>query len=123
MLGSQTQNPNARLSVATAPHARRMRRRRVDIRWAHRDIHPANVLLETRQAILGSTQEAGQALFAFAHPLSKLDELKARHFTFVGRQARITRSLTALHQPVVPVLSNDDWHWLDEHSDLENEFE
>lgn len=124
MLGNQIQNIDLGAGSTVLVHSRRMRRRRGDVHLLiHRDVHPSNLLAPGQQAILGSAHEAGHILFGFAQRLSKLDELKARQFKSIGRQTRITRSLTALHQPIAPVLTNADWHWLDKHSDLENEFE
>lgn len=40
-----------------------------------------------------------------------------------GSRDRVEQSLAALHQPSSFHLTAEDWHWLDENSDIENEFE
>jgi len=123
VLGTQHQH----ITIGTQSHgssrARRTRRHRGEAYFAHRDLHPSNVLIFEQTSLLASTQQPIQALFMFGRPLNKLDELKSRRFTSVGRQARIAQSLAALREPNAIHMTQGDWQWLDAHSDIEDEFE
>ena len=88
----QAQNPDILNQSRPMPvaHSRRTRRHRNPLvlnQWAHR--------FSLRQGLVGS-----QVLFeitpVLAHPLSKLDEVKSRKFSAIGRAERIERSLSAL---------------------------
>jgi hypothetical protein len=72
---------------------------------------------------LGGAQSPFEAPPVFERPVSKLEELKRRKFTVVGRDERIAQSLAALREPVATQLSVADWRWLDDHADLEDDFE
>lgn len=55
--------------------------------------------------------------------LTRLEALIAKKFTAVGREERIARSLAALHEPAAIRLTEEDRRWLDENSNIEDEFE
>jgi len=116
----QAQNPDIlKQSRTTAgPHSRRTRRGHRSgpalTQWGRR------LLFGQR---LGGAQVSFEIRPAFERPVSKIEELKMRRFTVVGREERIAQSLSALREPGAVQLSDADWHWLDEHADLENEFE
>jgi hypothetical protein len=62
---------------------------------------------------------AGQEKYS----LRKLNALKKRRFTPVGREERIAKSLAVLREPHSIRLTAVDWHWFDEHSDIQDELE
>jgi hypothetical protein len=72
---------------------------------------------------LGGTQSPFEFVAVFERPVSKLEELKRRRFSVVGREERVAQSLDALREPAAVQLSVADWQWLNEHADLEDEFE
>jgi len=119
---SQVQSPDFpnQLRPTIPPHSRRARRGHrgglSSAEWWHRFSFPS------RQG-LGGTQVPIEITSTFERPLSKLEELKARRFTAVGREERIARSLAVLREPIAVRLSEIDWQWLDEHTDIEDEFE
>src|ERR1700733_14248634 len=72
--------------------------------------------------LLGGEQNAWLPLVL--PPVSnKLQELKAQKFTLPGREERIARSLAALNEPTLIPMTRADWLWLDENSDVEDQFE
>lgn len=53
----------------------------------------------------------------------KIEFLKKRHFTDQGREARIAKSLAALEQPNPIQLTREQWIWIAETLDSEDDFE
>jgi hypothetical protein len=98
---------------------RRWRRRSSEVRPSNREPQ----LSYLGASSLGNSQERSEALFTAPRHVSRLDRLKALRFTPFGRRDRVEQSLAALHQPSSFHLTAEDWHWLDENSDIENEFE
>jgi hypothetical protein len=54
---------------------------------------------------------------------SKLEALKRRRFTPEGKAERVARSLAALHQKVSIQLTPEEWRWIAEDPDVEDQFE
>jgi hypothetical protein len=123
VLGTQHQRITIGMQPHVSPRSRRARRHRSEVYFAHRDLRPGNVLIPEQTSLLAGAQQPNQALFIFGRPLNKLDELKTRRFTSIGRQARIAQSLAALREPNAIHMTQGDWQWLDAHSDIEDEFE
>ncbi|HKP13191.1 MAG TPA: hypothetical protein VJZ91_13820 [Blastocatellia bacterium] len=55
-------------------------------------------------------------------PRSGLEELKKWRFTPEGRDERIARSLAALNRPASIRLSPDQWKFVAEDADIEDQF-
>jgi hypothetical protein len=123
VLGTQHRSINIGTQSHGSSRSRRARRHRSEAYFAHRDLHPSNVLIFEQTSLLAGAQQPIQALFMFGRPLNKLDELKSRRFTSVGRQGRIAQSLAALRDPSALQMAQGDWQWLDAHSGIEDEFE
>ena len=123
VLGTQHQNTNFGTQSHVSPRSRRTRRHRGEVYSVHRYLRPGNVFIAEQTSLLAGAQQPNQALFIFGRPLNKLDELKTRTFTSVGRQARIAESLAALREPNAIHMTQSDWQWLDAHPGIEDEFE
>lgn len=124
LLGSQSESLDRPRGIAVSLRIGPLRRRR------HRG--PQIVIPPGHsQGLLGNRnmQESwvlnriSDLLSASNGPSSKLEELKARTFTLTGREERIARSLAALTRPSAIQLSEQDWEWLDENADLEDDLE
>jgi hypothetical protein len=122
-LGTQNQNPVPAPLSGSASHSRRRRRRLGEIYVGHRDLKSKSFRLFQQSAFLAGSQKSFENAFVALHQINKLDRVKALRFTAFGRQARIEQSLAALHQASTFHLTAEDWHWLDENSGLEDEFE
>ena len=122
-LGTQNQSLLIMPTSGTSSHSRRRRRRLGDLYVVHRDRKPRNFVVIEQGSLLLAPQRTPESVF-LTHPhISKLDRLKALHFTAFGRRNRIQRSLDALHKQSTLHLTVEDWHWLDENAALEDEFE
>jgi hypothetical protein len=115
------QNPAAVDQHRVLAHSHRGRR-------GHRYALPSNyghgMPVALREQMLGGTQSATRAAGAHVRrALSRLEELKARRFVVIGRDARIARSLAAVRQASAIQLSRADWQWLSQNADLEDQFE
>lgn len=121
MLGTEHQNipylPANRTGVRISRKPK-TRWRRGPFVTIHRDLRPENALLG-----LGGAQVIIHVTWKNEKPMSKIEQLKARKFTPLGKQERIARSLAVLQQPGAIQLSQDDWHWLDANFAIEDEFE
>jgi hypothetical protein len=102
-------------------HSRR-RRRRIEAR-------PRNLAsLESglrwlQPPKLGASQTAFLAGVSYAPHVNKLEELKSRRFTALGREERIARSLAALQQQSTIQLTPIEWQSIIENSEIEDDFE
>jgi hypothetical protein len=72
---------------------------------------------------LGASQATFPSSVAHAAYVNKLEELKLRRFTALGREERIARSLAALHRQSTIQLAPIEWRSVVENSDIEDEFE
>ncbi len=119
----QAQTPELALPTVSLSHSRRARRtHRVVGQWGFLGLYES--FLRVGQAAgLGRPQMPSQTLRANDLPLSKLEQLKVRRFSTIGREDRIARSLAALREELPFQLTAADWQWLDEHSDIEDDFE
>jgi len=72
---------------------------------------------------LGASQTAFLTSVSYAPHINKLEELKLRRFTVLGREERIARSLAALHQQSTIQLTPIEWRSIVENSEIEDEFE
>ena len=125
LLSSQKQSLQGQAWPSLSGHSRRIRRgRRAESIRVHGPAFEFDGLLgNTRMQLLLRVQIPAVRIPAPRLPLSKLEELKVHRFTLAGREERIARSLATLQDPGAIQLSQDDWRWLDENSDIEDEFE
>jgi hypothetical protein len=123
LLGSQHQI----FPLASGPylfsHSRRTRRgRRGDLLRSQPDLRPGAILGNKEIQTVEASRNFFTVMLNFHTPPSKLDELKAHKFSLAERPQRIARSLSVLQQPGAIRLSEEDWRWLDENADIEDEF-
>jgi hypothetical protein len=122
-LGMQSQNLVAPPLSGSSSHSRRRRRRLGEIYVGHGELKSKSFTIFQQTSFLAGSQKPFEQAFVAPRRINKLDRLKALRFTSFGRHARIEQSLEALHQPSTFHFTMEDWHWLDENSDLEDEFE
>jgi hypothetical protein len=111
--------------AVASSHSRRTRRlHRGAGKGVAVQIHPGHEFVPLERVDgLGGAQIPSGTLVVFSRPLTKLDKLKARKFTPIGREERVAKSLAALREPPPIEMTAADWRWLDEHSDIQDELE
>ena len=57
-----------------------------------------------------------------AGPTEKLRRLKSTKFSPEGREGRIARSLAALRQPITIHLKPEEWSWIADELDIEDQY-
>jgi len=124
VLGGQNQGLQSQVGLSYATHSRRSRRKHhADGLRISTQYSSGGLLGNYATQLLGTSWELIFLMSPPGTPLSRLEELKARKFTTANRGERVARSLAALQQPGAIRLSEEDWRWLDEHSQIEDELE
>ncbi len=80
------------------------------------------LLANYEMQVTGTVRDYPVSRLASKRPLTKLEELKARHFTLAGKAKRVAKSLAALQQPGTIQLSPEEWRWVAENADIEEQY-
>jgi len=88
--------------------------------------HPWTPVAHRSEGVLGQEFLSSALRFGprrvFTLGRSRLEELKRRRFTPEGKAERVARALAALYQEESIKLSPEEWRWIAEDPDLEDQF-